>query len=77
MTWIDVNDALPEMQRGEKSEPVFVLTGEFGQPRCILIAQCWVSSRPQAPKWYVDHLRCIADRVTHWKPLPEFFKVKP
>lgn len=77
--WIDVKKQLPEMKPGkfseEFSEPVLVLTGEFGQDPCVAIARCWLSTQPGSePKWYLDKLWSIAQVVTHWQPVPQIWK---
>jgi hypothetical protein len=70
--WIDVNKQLPEMQPGKFSDPVFILTGEFGQERHVAVVRCWLSSEPGAePKWSLDNMRSIAEAVTHWMVIPQ------
>ena len=71
-SWIDVNKRLPEMKPGEFSDPVFILTGEFGQGQHTAVARCWLSTVPGAePKWYLDNMRSIAQVVTHWMEIPQ------
>ena len=75
--WIDVTKRLPEMKTGKFgevvfSDPVFVLTGEFGQGQHIVIARCWLSTISGAePKWYLDNMWSVAEVVTHWMVIPK------
>ena len=72
INWIDVTKRLPEMKPGEFSDPVFVLTGEFGQERHVVVVRCWLSTQPGAEtKWYLDNMRSVAEVVTHWMAIPK------
>ena len=74
MTWIDVNDKLPDYN----GQRVLVAAWEFGRDPVFITARFWQSSLPgQPPKFYFDdsyNLDCphnIADEVHYWMPIPD------
>ena len=75
--WIPVS-VVPEMKRGEMSEPFFVQVEEFGMTPGFAVARCWRSSlTPLFLKWYLDEAFYNLQRpyeigeVTYYMPLPE------
>jgi len=77
--WINVKEGTPPIPKdkpGLMSEPVLVISQEFGQPPTVAVARCWQSALPHQPlKWYMDrdfyHIDEVmeAGEVIYWKPI--------